>query len=55
MTDETFACAIELRADDGSPGRLVGRLMRYGDGGPAGPGDLRTRRADVAIERHPDR
>ena len=36
MTDETFACAIELRADDTSPGRLVGRLMRYGDVGQQG-------------------
>lgn len=35
MTDE-IRCRIELRADDASPGRLVGVLMRYGDLGQQG-------------------
>lgn len=44
MTDE-IRCGIELRADDASPGRLVGTLMRYGDVGEQGreifaPGSL---------------
>ena len=39
MTDgNAIRCRIELRADDSmqSPGRLVGRLMRYGDTGEHG-------------------
>ena len=44
MTDE-IRCQIELRADDASPGRLRGVLMRYGDVGQQGretfaPGSL---------------
>ena len=44
MTDE-IRCRVELRDDDASPGRLVGRLMRYGDVGQQGretfaPGSL---------------
>lgn len=35
MTDE-IRCRVELRADDASPGRLVGTLMRYGDVGEKG-------------------
>ena len=35
MTDE-IRCKVELRADDASPGRLVGILMRYGDVGEKG-------------------
>ena len=30
MSDE-LRCAIELRADDGSPGRLTGTLLTYGE------------------------
>ena len=36
MATDEIRCEIEIRADDASPGRLVGRLMRYGDVGQKG-------------------
>ena len=56
MTKTEIRCAVELRAGaDGSPGRLVGTLMRYGTAGQHGretfsPGALKWPHNGIRID-----